>query len=116
MGYVFMRFGLHAAILCHLINDFMMVWSLGIGEIFASLMILGILGFGVLNLPLLFKKTFKGLRKVKTLPLTGFAVAAVDVPASDEVPEESPAEPQEPAESRLMEIEDQDDSQGPKTD
>lgn len=116
MGYVFMRFGLHAAILCHLINDFMMVWSLGIGEIFASLMILGILGFGALNLPLLFKKTVKGLKKVKTLPLTGFAVAAVDVPASEEIPEEPPAEPQKSAESRLMEIEDQDDSQGPKTD
>ena len=117
MGYVFMRFGLHAAILCHLINDFTLVWTLGIGEIFAGLMILGIVGFGVLNLPLLFKKTYKGLKKVKGLPLTSFYVAAVDVPVAEDTPVETPAEPQEEVqETRLMEIEDQDDSQGPKTD
>ena len=72
LGYLYMRFGLYAAIVCHMLNDFTMVWMLGIGEAFASLLLLGIIGLGLLNLPLLYKKTRRGIGKIRTMPLTCF--------------------------------------------
>jgi len=85
LGYMYMRFGLHVAIVCHLINDFSIVWSMGVDGTFAGLLLLAILGFGLVNLPLVCKKTVKGIRKVKTLPMTGFDPVATDVPDTPDV-------------------------------
>lgn len=123
MGYTYMRFGIHVSIVCHMINDFAMVWSLGLGEIVAGLLLLGIFGLGLLNIPLLFKKTMKGIRKAKTLPATHFAVAAIDVPE----PQPEPVQEnvirddvqEEFFEGEIPEADDpeaQDDNQGPRID
>ena len=118
LGYVYMRFGIHVAIVCHMINDFSMVWTLGAGGGFSGLLLLAILGLGALNLPLLFKKTVKGIRNVKNLPLTGFSVAEVDMSLEDAG--SPPGAPEDAlTENGLREEgepEHQDDSQGPRTD
>ena len=104
LGYMYMRFGLYAAIVCHMLNDFSMVWMLGISDVFASLLLLGILGLGLVNLLLAYKKTYKGIKKVKTLPLTCFSFEATAAPdgQADNVAED-------------QNLDDQ-DNQGPKTD
>ncbi len=107
LGYVYMRFGLYASIVCHMLNDFSMVWMLGISDIFTSLLLIGILGLGLVNLPLLYKKTMKGIKKVKTMPLTCFSFEAI--PVTDLQEETSQNEDNE-------ESQDDQDSQGPKTD
>ena len=71
MGYLFMRFGLHASIMFHFVNDMMSVWGMEI-EVMGATMILFILLTGLVCVPLLLKKTWKGLKKLKSLPLTGF--------------------------------------------
>ena len=107
LGYVYMRFGLYASIVCHMLNDFSMVWMLGINDIFASLLLIAILGLGLVNLPLLYKKTMRGIRKVKSMPLTCFSFEAIPV---TDGPEE------EVQEDESEEIRDDQDSQGPRTD
>lgn len=102
LGYVYMRFGLYASIVCHMLNDFSMVWMLGISDVFASLLLIGILGLGLLNLPLVYKKTRKGIGKMKTMPVTCFSFEAVPVP---DVQDEN--KPEDDGDQ---------DIQGPKTD
>lgn len=70
-GYLFMRFGLYASIIAHMVNDFLTVWLLidsGLGVTLSLWFMIAC----VLCLYPLFLKTIKGIRKVKTLPNTGF--------------------------------------------
>ncbi len=70
-GYLYMRFGLHACIVAHLVNDYATVWLQVFGG-FGSLMFIGLLFLGVVCIPILVKKTLDGIRGCKDLPLTGF--------------------------------------------
>ena len=70
MGYLYMRFGLHASIMFHLINDLMAVWTME-SEILGSVLMMLILLTGAICVPLLLKKTWKGMNNFKNLPLTG---------------------------------------------
>lgn len=71
LGYLFMRFGLHVCMLVHLINDFIAVWMLAFGYI-AVLPFLFILLFGLVAVPVLFLKTWNGIKNLKTMSNTGF--------------------------------------------
>ena len=68
MGFLFMKYGLYAAIIFHMANDFMAVWLPTIPELGSILEILIIL-MGILCLPILFKSTWQGLKGIKDLPL-----------------------------------------------
>jgi hypothetical protein len=70
MTYLYMRFGIHASIMAHMITDMMTTWGMGAGA-FGSLMMALLLFFGMLCIPILFIKTWDGIRNVKNLPTTG---------------------------------------------
>lgn len=80
-GYLFMRFGIHVTILVHLINDFFAVWLIAV-DFWFTLPFLLILIFGVLTLPVMFVKTWYGIKHLKTMSNTGFK--------KDEPPEDPP--------------------------
>ena len=68
MGYLFMKFGLYASIMFHMINDYMGVWAVTIPTLGSIVEIL-ILFTGLLCIPVLFKKLWLGLKGMKDLPL-----------------------------------------------
>ncbi len=70
MGYLFMRFGLYASIIAHMVTDYMGVYTAVSEELVLVQGIIILLG--MICIPILFKKTIKGIRKVKSLPNTGF--------------------------------------------
>lgn len=71
MGYLFMRFGLHVSIMCHMLTDYLGVWLAG-SVAFTGLLELLLLLFGLIAVPVLLKKTYQGVRGIKDLPKTGF--------------------------------------------
>ena len=78
MGYLFMRFGIHASILFHLINDYLGVWgtiSLGI----AGIADFALFGLGLICIPLLLIKTVKGIKNLKTMSNTGFTKEEIQI-------------------------------------
>ena len=70
MGFLYMKFGLYASIMFHMINDYMGVWAVTIPTLGSIVEIL-ILFTGLLCIPILFKRLWLGLKGMKDLPLTG---------------------------------------------
>ena len=75
MGYMYMRFGIHASIAVHLITDYMGLFSVTEFAGLETLWIAGILMLSLICFPLLFKKTCKGLFKIKGMSFWGFDVS-----------------------------------------
>ncbi len=71
MGYLFIRFGLYASIMFHMVNDYLAVWT-SVSTAVALPLELCILLFGLVCIPILFKKTIKGAKNLNGLPMTGF--------------------------------------------
>jgi len=71
MGYLYMRFGLHASIIFHMINDYLGVWLVAIPT-FGSILEILIILTGIVCIPVLFKRGWEGLRAIKGLPVTGY--------------------------------------------
>lgn len=115
MGYLYMRFGIHVSIMFHMINDYLGVFSVGLSDVAAASLILLILVTGLLCLPIMFKKTVKGIRNLKTMPLTGFESPVPDVAAetTDSAYEDIT---KSEGETGIRAEDDQEDSNGPRTD
>jgi hypothetical protein len=117
MGYLYMRFGIHVSIMFHMINDYLGVFSAGLDEITAASLILLILLTGLFCLPILFKKTVKGIRNLKTMPLTGFERPVPDIAADTaDSTGEDPMDSESEEETGIRAVDDQEDSNGPRTD
>ena len=73
MGYLFVRFGVHASIMFHFITDAIMMFmaSNGLSILVSSLMIL-ILIASVICIPALFRNLKAGAENAKNIPVTGF--------------------------------------------
>ena len=70
LGYLYMKVGIHACIVAHMLNDFTSVWNLALpggALIFVLIILLGLVCF-----PAAASKTLKGIKKLRTLPATGF--------------------------------------------
>lgn len=70
LGYLFMRYGIHAAIIAHTLNDFLTVWVNALG-FYGSLLEMGILITGFVCIPMLLNQIYVGARNLKRLPGTG---------------------------------------------
>ena len=70
-GYLFMRFGLYASIIAHMINDYTGVFSV-VAPGFATFFNIFLILLGLVCLPMLIKKVVRGCKHTRELPLTGF--------------------------------------------
>ena len=69
-GYLYMRFGIHASIVGHMVNDFIVVWMKY--DISLSTLEIWLILAGLVCLPALLIYTYRGIKRVKELPSTGF--------------------------------------------
>ncbi len=71
MGYAFARFGLHASIAVHVLNDYIAgLWTVYMPDLATVLFMIFII-LGLLCIPSLLSMTFDGLKNIKKLPSTG---------------------------------------------
>ena len=70
LGYLYIKYGIHASIVFHFLTDYMSV-MLQINEVVTAAWLLIILVAGVVCLAEVLKRTLDGLRSVKDLPITG---------------------------------------------
>ena len=68
MGYLYMRFGIHVSIIFHGITDFMGMYMMTDMMLYEAFWLLSILFLALICYPLLAKKTYKGILKLKDMP------------------------------------------------
>ena len=70
MGYLYIRFGIHASIVFHFLTDYMSI-MMSLNDVVTAAWMLIILVAGVVCLAEVLKKVFDGIRSIKELPASG---------------------------------------------
>ena len=71
MGYLYMRFGIHVSIMFHCITDYMGLYAMSNLLTIEAFWLMCILFLALICYPILAKKTWKGLKKLKDMPWWG---------------------------------------------
>lgn len=72
MGYLYVRFGVHASIMFHFLTDYMTAITMHFNPVIASSLLLIIMVISLVCLVAVFQRIGIGLKGVKDLPITGF--------------------------------------------